>query len=222
MDNDNLYLSIIDRIKEASPTIGKMFEVGFDYAPYVSRVLQTIKLIRLERRFNEHKTKFDRIAKLASETKLSADYINQRIFPIVITDLIEEHEDAKITLILNGYENVFINESTNESIIINYSDTLRGLRYADIMRFFYLANATETYSFYPRDSEENALVRNIDNKLDRLGLIKIFTRVGESKGLEFDTDKDKINLTMYGDRFLRFILESEALLEVNQEGSYFT
>lgn len=66
-----------------------------------------------------------RIDNLFASEKLGKDYIQERVGPIVLSDLIEEHEDAKILYLLQGFENVFINECKNESLVINYFDTLR-------------------------------------------------------------------------------------------------
>jgi hypothetical protein len=188
-----------------------LLETGISLAPYLGKMLQMVKINRLERRFKEHDEQLKRIAKLNANSALSSDYAKERIFPIVFEDLIEEHEDAKINLILNGFENVFIEENSNESLVINYYDTLRELRYSDIKRLLYLTGHIESYPLHPVDSDDSAMVRNIDAKLERLNLIARPIKVGQFTGGEFDTVKSEVKQTMYVSRFLNFILEKEQL-----------
>ncbi|MBZ6485058.1 hypothetical protein [Priestia aryabhattai] len=56
---------------------------------------------------------------------------------IILLDLIEQDEDAKIFYLLASFENAFIDKKTNESLIINYFDTLRQLRYIDVKYMYY-------------------------------------------------------------------------------------
>ncbi|MEK5499616.1 hypothetical protein [Bacillus sp. FSL M8-0168] len=196
---------VIDKANEISPVLGTSMEVAFEYVPYVGKAISAIKTHRLAKRVKEHSKQLERIAKLHSSERLSADYINEKIFPIVLESLIEEHEDAKINLILNGFENVFIEEKTNESMVINYFDTLRDLRYMDLKRFFYLADITDEFSFGGQGEEERAVTRNIDRKLQNMGLFgleSVSFGVGEQA-----VTKDNIRIYPYGERFLNFITE---------------
>lgn len=190
---------------------GEIIENGIDYVPYLGKVLQKIKINRLIRRFKEHDKKINRIASLASDSNLSAEYISQRVFPVIFSDLFEEHEDAKVNLILNGFENVFIEQNSNESVIINFYDTLRNLRYLDLKRFFYLTSISDEKMAFSLESDEHALIRNIDKKLESNGLIGIKKTWNDLGGIESDKDRADIELPLYGEKFLKFILEGEGL-----------
>lgn len=211
-DNFN---DVIHSASGISESFGEIVESGLDYVPYLGKLLQTVKINRLIRRFNEHSRKLENIGRLSSDTVLGAEYIRERIFPIVFSDLFEEHEDAKVNLILTGFENVFIEENSYESLVINYYDTLRSLRYADIKRLYYFSNITKEYPFALIESDEHVLQRNIDKKLESIGLILI-EKTWNDFGDETDTNKDRVKITLYGDRFLRFILEKEELEEYSK------
>ena len=116
--------NLLNSVEKISPGFSKLLEQGMDFVPYIGRMYTNIKINRLQRRLNEHDEKLKKISMLSSYSKLSNEYITERIFPIVLGDLIEEHEDAKILLILNGFENVFIEENSQESVVISYFDTL--------------------------------------------------------------------------------------------------
>ncbi|MCE7792298.1 hypothetical protein K8O68_07675 [Salipaludibacillus sp. CUR1] len=194
----------LDRI---NPGLSDSLEVAFELVPYLGKLVSHIKLNRLARRFEEHREQLSRIAKLHSSEIMSAEYINERIFPIVLENLIEEHEDAKIQFILNGFENVFIEEKTMESMVLNYFDTLKDLRYLDIKRLFYLTSLTEEYNF--EGEEEKAVTLNVDVKLQNMGLLGVL-----SKGMKFggggtedekEITRENVIVYSYGKRFINFI-----------------
>lgn len=209
--SNNLMENLLNSVEKISPGFSKLLEQGMDFVPYIGRMYTNIKINRLQRRLNEHDEKLKKISMLSSYSKLSNEYITERIFPIVLGDLIEEHEDAKILLILNGFENVFIEENSQESVVISYFDTLRSLRYADVVRLLYLAGRKDSYPLPIIESDEHALIRNIDAKLKSLGLI------GDISGFRFDasdkeedTNKDDIIINLYCKKFLDFISDKES------------
>ncbi|MBJ7951854.1 hypothetical protein [Bacillus cereus] len=188
--------------------LDSMVDIGMDLMPYVSSFRNMVKFNRLERRMKEHSDQLKRIGQLSKSSTLAADYIAERIFPIVLADLIEEHEDAKIHLILNGFENVFIEEKSEESIVINYYDTLRNLRYKDVRRFLDLVGVTGSYDTPLIITEEAAIISGIDVKLESNGLVSI-DRVGIGHGQYAFVSPADVKETHYGKRFLKFILSKE-------------
>ncbi len=197
-------LSVVNRI---DPNLSDVIEVGMEYVPYIGKVLQIRKFNRFERRLIEHSSKLKNISSLMADSRLVAEFIQERVAPIVISDLIEEHEDSKINLILNGFENVFIEENSDESIILSYFDTLRSLRYADLRRLFYVANRSTSYRLPIIESDEHALIRHSDNKLINLGLLSVQVTFDGLGGREKDLNKDNVVMHLYGKKFLEFITE---------------
>ncbi|WP_420768743.1 hypothetical protein ACNR9V_03180 [Parageobacillus thermoglucosidasius] len=206
---DKAVKEVIHIAGDISSKIGDLVEIGLSYAPYIGNALNYIKFKRFSKRLKEHEAKIRKIGQLASQSLLSEEYINQRIFPVVLADLIEEHEDAKVNYILNGFQNVFIEEKSEESMVINYFDTLRNLRYAHIRRLFYFADLAPIYpeGFYFLGSELDAFVRSLDEQLKNLGLISFQLRVGELGGQEFDRSKDDVVIRSYGEMFIKFIMD---------------
>ncbi|SLK12924.1 MULTISPECIES: hypothetical protein [unclassified Paenibacillus] len=211
MTDKGIFNELIQEGEMINPYFGQMLENGIDFVPYIGKLIQTVKINRLIRRFKEHDKKINFISHLAADSVLSSEYISQRIFPIIFSDLFEEHEDAKINLILNGFENVFIEENKNESVIINFYDMLRNLRYLDLKRLFYLAGLTEETITFVQESDVHGLIRNIDRRLENNGLLNIkktFKDIGNS---DSDKDRDDIEISLYGKNFLKFILEGNGL-----------
>ncbi|PEK41954.1 hypothetical protein COL64_14725 [Bacillus toyonensis] len=187
-----------------------LVSVGMDYIPFLSTFNNMRKFNRLERRMKEHSSQLKKISQLSHDSTLANEYISERIFPIVLADLIEEHEDAKINLILNGFENVFIEEKSEESIVINYYDTLRNLRYKDIRRLLDLVGITGSFHTGLIITEEVAVISGIDAKLESYGLLRIDrVPIGEGKGEYEFVNPSHIYETHYGNSFLQFILSKE-------------
>lgn len=185
----------------------KILEWSLDLAPYVGKIIQNRKLNRVERRIKEYAEHLKRIDMLFASEKLSKDYIQEKIGPIVLSDLLEEHEDAKIIYLLQGFENVFINECKNESVVINYFDTLRSLRYEDVRMLFYLSGIAENpFKDYTKGSPEHILSKQIYSKLERLYLIKSASTFSYLElGPEAEEADLKPMLTPYGKNFIKFI-----------------
>ncbi|NSL52962.1 hypothetical protein [Calidifontibacillus erzurumensis] len=210
---DKVVKEVIATAGDISSKMGNLVEIGLSYAPYIGNALNSFKFKRFSKRLKEHEGQIRKIGQLASQSLLSMEYISHKVFPIVLADLIEEHEDAKVNYILNGFQNVFIEEKSEESVVINYFDTLRNLRYAHIRRLFYFADLD---SIYPEesvllDNELNAFVKSLDEQLKNLGLIGFRLRFGEFEGKEFDRSKDDIVILTYGKMFIKFIMDDPEL-----------
>lgn len=175
--------------------------------PYIGQFEQTRKINRAERRIKENSVPLKRIQQLFLSGELSQEFIQEKIGPIVLSDLIEEHEDAKIRYLLGGFENVFIDKNTNESLIINYFDTLRQLRYIDVKYLHYYAGLeNDEKSKYEKDSKEEALYLQIYTKLERLYLIKHASTFDYFDfGPESSEESLRTELTKYGKNFVAFI-----------------
>ncbi|WP_179953546.1 hypothetical protein [Bacillus sp. AY1-10] len=198
--------SVLSVAKEMGGDVLDLFSEGMDYMPHIGRFVQTVKFNRLQRRMEENSLQLQRISQLASSSILAEEYIKQRIFPIVLGEMIEEHEDAKINLLLNGFENVFIEEKENESMVINYFDVISRLRYKDIKRLLYIAGITESFEPHIQESEEEAFIWSIDNKLEINGLVVVVKSLAMING---DNIKpvvpENIKITPFGKEFLNFI-----------------
>lgn len=199
----------LERVKNISPELASVMGTAAEFIPYAGKVLSMIKVERLSKRVKDHSKHLKKIAQLNSSSNMSSDYITERVFPIVLEGLIEEHEDAKINYILTGFENVFIDEKTNESMVINYFDTLRDLRYMDLKRLFYLIDISEEFDFYQQGEEESSVTRNIDKKLENMGLIGKNNFAIWGGNVDPMLRKEDVQIQPYGKSFVRFITNNE-------------
>jgi hypothetical protein len=205
-------IEIMSQLKETSiryvgENFYELFEVSFDYLPYLGSLLQARKINRAQRRIQEFAPQLEMLTFLNGLGKLPDEFVQEKIGPIVFSDFIEEHEDAKITYLLNGFQNVFLEEKIDESLIYNYFDTLRALRYADLRRFNYHAGIDVMYPIKEQltNDEYITFARRMDLKLKNMTLIHVPIRFGEFDGMEYFEEDAKFELLSYGKSFKSFI-----------------
>lgn len=201
--------SLIDTVKEyVGDDLACVLDYIIDLAPYLGKLYQTRKIGRAEKRIKEHSQQLKRIQSLFASETISKEFIQEKVGSIVLSDIIEEHEDAKIVYILNGFENVFINKNTDETLILNYYDTLRDLRYEDIRKlYYYAAIKDDPFKNVEKGSPREALSQQIYSKLERLYLVKAAkTWDALERGTDLLSEGErKVELTQYGKEFIKFI-----------------
>lgn len=200
-----------------------------DYLPYIGKIISVVKFKRLE----------TRLKKLESRIKIILDSMNQgldetmnefirnKAFPIFINELLEEHEEEKIDLIMNGIEYTYENNIRSESKILIYYDVLRALRVDELKRLYYYATQKkvdifEFKRFNPKMNqrltedevkairEKNIYESYIDNHLEMLNLIKsrIHRKLDELESIVKETSNSSgslIEITFFGKDFIDFI-----------------
>lgn len=168
--------------------ISNLIEGATDYIPYIGKVYNAIKWNRLQARLKKIE---DRITSLSSslvanENGLLNKFIRTQAFPIALEQLLEEHEEEKVDLIMNGIEFVYKEEIRDESKILIYFDVLQELRVDELKRLMkhgrnsvrYKTIADYNEENYPSKDEDIVKFREnqsylfyIDNHLEKLGLI---------------------------------------------------
>lgn len=187
-----------------------LFDTGLDFVPYLSKIIQIRKINRLENRLKEHQVILSEISTLLMNDNFSLNFIKERVFPIVLEDLIEEHEGLKIKFVLEGFKNVLNEYSLEESEILALFDTLRGVRIFDLQylfRFDLYSEVGKLKNEYIREQSElvTPLEVNTIYKLIRFSLIrelKVFTYGEDGKT---DVHESGLVLTSYGKRFCEFL-----------------
>ncbi|MET1177549.1 hypothetical protein ABG775_06185 [Peribacillus simplex] len=208
---------IVSVVKELiGPAATEVIDYGLSMAPYIGELNQNYKISRAEKRIRESKNQLIEINNLLQSDLKAKEFMEKRIAPIFISDLIEDHEDSKINYLLNGFQNVFIEQKFEESIVLHYFDILRGLRYADIRTLYYIAGLDDIYpsTFYFEGSEYDSISKSIYNKLSNLYLVDIMGRHGAILGkIEPTPENISINKSL-GKEFLLFIAQNEQEKEI--------
>lgn len=204
IESDSVVYSLVDSSIEAIPIIGKIHNA--------------YKMRRLQKRVSQHEEKLKQLSITMHENgnKLLDEFIRQKAFPIVLDEMLSEHEEEKIDLVINGLEYTYKEEITEVSKLLVYFDVLRELRVEELKK---LLTHSEHYKrhweptlkmslVHPDDREGikkqrevQGLKAYIDNHLATLGLTTT-KEITEEYGLE--TISREIVLTEFGEHFIDF------------------
>ena len=202
--------------------IGDMLGLATDIsigelAPFIGEAIQSIKIRKLAGRLDACE---DKVKYLSDKVKVIDDekfvvFLKEFMFPSILQALLEEEEDKKTGLFLDGFDTVIDRRYTEESKILIYYDILRELRSVEINylislsteRVMYQINNVTEDTFKPFfDSKSSDLQFFIEMNLSKYGLIKNphqanIEIVGEEIRLE---DVTSAKLTPFGYNFLNF------------------
>lgn len=204
IEKDSLVYSLVDSSIEAIPIIGKIHNA--------------YKMMRLQKRVSLHEERFKQLSITMQENgnKLLNEFIRQQAFPIVLEEMLSEHEEEKIDLVINGLEYTYKEEITEVSKLLVYFDVLRELRVDELKKLITLTDHYKAHwkpflkmsLVHPddieglkRQSEAKGLKAYIDNHLATLGLTTT-KEITEEYGLE--TSSREIVLTEFGEHFIDF------------------
>lgn len=190
-------------------TLYEAFETGFEMVPYLGKAYQMWKMNRFEKRLKESEHKLKELsAQLTSTDDATYEFMKERVIPIAIEQLIEEHQDQKIDYILNGLSSTIDNVSWDEDFVLEFYDTLRNLKYADLRRLMYYADHDKYYpeTIFYKGSSLDGLSNRIDAKLIGMHLIQVKRTLNMLEGFETEINNKDVSLTKYGEDFANFIL----------------
>lgn len=202
---------------------GSVLDIGLDMAldqaPMVGKALQTMKFVRLERRFNKHERQFMKVKSKVEESENETLY-KEQVFPFIVEQVLNDDEDVKTKIIIDGLEHMVDKNIFELERVFHYYDVLRELRMADI---YLLAdqyypydlrldrNLRVNFNLYTGMShEEKQLAKNAEvfqiNKLVRLGLLSEETKIEPSRYDEEEVIRPKIShkLSGFGRDFIIF------------------
>lgn len=214
---DNSTLIKFLGITEGS-TIHGLIDSSIDALPYIGKIHSAYKMARLQKRVKQLETRLSAlsITMYENDNKLLNQFIRDKAFPIVLDELLSEHEEEKIDLVINGLEYTYKEEITEVSKILVYFDVLRELRVEELKK---LITHTDHYkaqwkprlkmSLVHRDDiegikkqrEVRGLKNYIDNHLATLGLTTT-KDITEEYGLETISQEEV--LTEFGEQFIDF------------------
>jgi len=173
---------------EKGSSVDEIIDFGLSAAPIISKVYNTFKLRRFDKRIKNNEAQLNRInQKLVLLDDPIKEMIQNTIFPYILDDLIEEHQEKKVAFILNGFEYIVDEKISEESYIISYYDVLRELRIEDIKRLLeytveYLMSDLYSEEMHNRQTlrfknperfnKEESYRTHIDYKLESKGIIE--------------------------------------------------
>lgn len=199
--------------------IDNVLDIGLGSAPIVGKIYQSYKFMKLEKRMNINQKQLLTI-KTKIENSENERFYKQEIFPLIVKKLMEDDEDEKAKVIIDGFEYFIDNNLKEVERIYHYYDVLTELRYSDIILLIDRYFPTDMRKIKPLQStwfineweraryqEKDAIINYQVNKLIRLGLLKeeeVFIDEGYTRESIY-----KVIITDFGRRFLEFFAFDE-------------
>jgi hypothetical protein len=226
MGDENLesaeYLKNMLNITEGT-IVDSSLDLAFGSAPFIGKVYQTYQMMKLKKQMVINGKQLQ-VIKEKVENSANEPFYKSEVFPLIVKKLMEEDEDEKAKVIIDGFEH-FIDEDLNEiEKIYHYYDVLSELRYSDIMLFverympLSMRNTTELRLNIQIPSpeemrsgaykEKKSINSYQTNKLERLGLIQTIAFSNDDD--EDDITKQDTPITNFGKQFLLFFALDES------------
>lgn len=214
---------------ESGSTLHGLIESSLEVVPIIGKIHNSYKMMRLQKRVTENEKRLTAlsITMYENENKLLNEFIRERAFPIVLDELLGEHEEEKIDLVINGLEYMYNESITELSKILVYFDVLRELRVEELKKLITFSDHYQRYwrpkldlnLFSREDREGRKKYREnqgykayIDNHLETLGLTTKKDIASEYK----ETISHELILTEFGKNFIEFF-ELKVLVQIPAE-----
>lgn len=211
------YIKDMLGVQEGS-VIDIVFDTGMGAAPTVGNMYQSYRIKNLEKRMKQNENQLE-IIKDKVENSINEVFYKSKVVPLIINQILNEDEDLKVKVIIDGFEHIVDNDLHQIEKIYHYYDVLGELRYSDIMLFVkrYTPNemrkerkldihlATQNERRTQEYMESQAIKEYQRNKFMRLGLLR-----EDFSGEGNESLKYKTGISEFGVRFLlMFSMEAD-------------
>lgn len=167
--------------------VDTVVDVGLGAVPMLGEAYQTYRIKKLEERMNANEPQLI-LLKNKIERSENDVFYKREVFPLIVKQLMNDDEDKKAKVIIDGFEYVVDNELNEIEQIYYYYDVLSELRYSDMLFFvdkympfemkknpnlnINLAMSEDMNKTERKKLKEKEAIENYQtNKLLRLGLI---------------------------------------------------
>lgn len=179
-----------------------------DMTPVLGSILTNIKIKRLAKRLTLVETELNQIRDFISvETNLDkVEQIKDFVLPIFLQKLLEEDEEQKIKYLARSINKVINAGSLNESHLVIILDILDNLRCIEID---YLISLIDNTSFLDKENMSQNIIKFIETKLEKIGLIEMANSIKFAPSKEYDTlaatYQNETVVTELGNEIVNFI-----------------
>ncbi|STO07594.1 hypothetical protein [Exiguobacterium aurantiacum] len=181
MDFENMINQIYDVTPKGFQEPIKMtVGIGADFLPVFGKIYHAYQHQKINRALRELDHQIQNI-KVKLDASDESMIFKEEIFPIIIKKMLDEPQEEKIKIIIDGFEHIVDRNISEQEIIFHYYDVLEELRMADIIfmctNYFVKKDISskEKVAHLASESEEELARKHIErymaNKLVRLGLL---------------------------------------------------
>ncbi|SEL29705.1 hypothetical protein [Paenibacillus sp. OK003] len=210
--------------------LGVSIEGTMDHIPLVGKILSSLKMRELQKKIKYLELRIQRLSDSMMERPddFVSQFFKERAFPFMLDQLLEEQQEEKTDLIMNGIEYIYDQKITEENKVLIHFDILKQLRVTEIKHL--MTYSSEGKQAARRASEYEEVPGSdvkyyeyIENHLEKLGLIdkgvrstsevqqsivsafsNVVSTKGGMKGRGLTLTNTQIVLTPFGREFIKF------------------
>lgn len=193
-------------------------------APVLGKYYSQYQYRKIDRAFKDMSPRLETIA-LKIESSEESELFKEEIFPVIVSKILNEPQEEKIKIIIDGFEHLIDKNITDLDTIFHYYDVLEELRLADIVFLIknykpidyskatlniklddptemYHLSQSERRELEERKAEKRDVERYLVNKLERLGLVseeinEYRNNFGNNSNSAFDNYPKQFSMTDY-------------------------
>jgi hypothetical protein len=223
--------------EKAVEPIEVIVDIGGQSIPLISGAINWYKFKKINEELNKLSTRINAVTEKMNDSENEV-FIKQEIFPIILNNIINDEQNEKISVMLNGFEQIIDKNILDTDKIFHYYDVLKEMRVSEIVHLTEnyvkpLENARNPYYLklnpirlnFQKSKEEREIVdleRYMDNKLHRLGILEYAKerirrteyKPREYKDFEgsknnFKVNMDRFQISNFGLRFIEFFYNED-------------
>ncbi|WP_145153080.1 hypothetical protein [Paenibacillus xylanexedens] len=163
---------------DSDSALGISIEGAVDQIPLVGKILNSLKIRALQQKIKYLELRIQRLSDTLMERPddFVGEFFKARAFPFMLDQLLEEQQEEKTDLIMNGIEYIYEQRITEENKMLIHFDILKELRVTEIKHL--LTYTSEGREAERRKSKFEEVPESdlkyydyIENHLEKLGLI---------------------------------------------------
>lgn len=209
---DRMYSELPEKMQEPVRII---VDGSISLAPVLGKYYSQYQYRKIDRAFKDMSPRLETIASKI-ESSEESELFKEEIFPVIVSKILNEPQEEKIKIIIDGFEHSIDKEITDLDVIFYYYDVLEELRFSDIA--FLSKNYPLTQKKESNISQQSRHYKNfeefldrepfaiyVNNKLQNLGLIREKEDRNVSSEIVIPYD-----FTPFGKKFCEFFLRDES------------
>lgn len=143
-------------------------DIGMDFIPIFKEVYHANQHRKINRALKELDSQIHSI-KIKLEANDDSTIFKEEIFPIIIKKIMDEPQEDKIKIIIDGFEQTIDKNISKEDVVFHFYDVLEELRIADIVFLCdnYLEKKEGSFNGKPFDDSFTTEEEHVDKSVER-------------------------------------------------------
>lgn len=177
-------------------TLDTSIDVGIGVGGELMKAYNSFQMWKLQKRMTANEEQLQ-IIKNKIEANENEVFYKQEIFPLIVKELMDDDEDEKAKVIIDGFEHFIDNDMYEIERIYHYYDVLSELRYSDIMML--------VEKYYPNGkSKDIRMTFKLPIEKEEISEEKAIRIYQKNKLVRLNLISEVSNMTDFGMKFVKF------------------